>query len=62
VYLYGLAGIAFMALTVTAGWSVMSRLKIGLSTLEAMAASTVGARDHRAGILFVHVRLPAELL
>jgi hypothetical protein len=40
VYLYGIAGIAFMALTVAAGWSVVSRLRAGLSTLEAIAAST----------------------
>jgi hypothetical protein len=41
VYLYGLAGIAFMALTVVAGWSVVSRLRKWLSAPEALAASTV---------------------
>jgi hypothetical protein len=41
VYLYGIAGIAFTALTVAAGWSVVSRLRTELSTLEAVAASTV---------------------
>ncbi|HEY3273131.1 MAG TPA: hypothetical protein VGJ92_05180 [Methanocella sp.] len=41
MYLYGIAGIAFMALTMAAGWSVVSRIRTGLSTLEAVAASTV---------------------
>ncbi|MGE5465355.1 MAG: hypothetical protein ACM3PB_00485 [Betaproteobacteria bacterium] len=41
MYLYGMAGIAFMALTVAAGWSVVCRLMTRLSTLEALAASTV---------------------
>lgn len=41
MYLYGIEGIAFVALTVAAGWSVGSRLRAGLSTLEVAAASAV---------------------
>lgn len=41
MYLLGILGIAFAALTVTAGWAVISRLKIGLSPLETWAASPV---------------------
>jgi hypothetical protein len=39
VFLYGIAGLMFVALTVAAGWAVVSRLRLGLTTLETMAAS-----------------------
>jgi hypothetical protein len=41
VYLYGMAGITFMALTVAVGWSVTRRMVARLSALETLAASTV---------------------
>ncbi|OPY27916.1 MAG: hypothetical protein A4E28_01792 [Methanocella sp. PtaU1.Bin125] len=39
MFLYGIAGMAFVALTVAAGYAVVSRLKLGLTTLETMAAA-----------------------
>ncbi|MGA9139088.1 MAG: hypothetical protein WBZ29_02620 [Methanocella sp.] len=39
MFLYGIAGLTFVALTVAAGWAVVSRLRLGLTTLETIAAS-----------------------
>ena len=39
VFLSGIAGLVFVALTVAAGWAVVSRLRLGLTTLETVAAS-----------------------
>jgi hypothetical protein len=41
VFLWGIAGIAFLALTVALGWALIARLRTGLTPLETMAAAPV---------------------
>ncbi len=41
MFLFGIAGLTYVALTLAAGWAAVSRLRLGLTTLEKVAASPV---------------------
>lgn len=61
MYLFGIMGIAYLALTVVAGWAVVRALKLPLNDLEQAAAAIVAGIIMAAWLCFIPALLTSSL-
>ncbi|HEY3421734.1 MAG TPA: hypothetical protein VGK13_01150, partial [Methanocellaceae archaeon] len=61
MYLFGIPGLVFMALTVVAGWAVVRALKLPLDELEQAAAAIVAGVIMAAWLCFIPALLTSSL-
>ena len=61
MYLFGILGILFMALTVAAGWAVVRALKLPLNDLEQAAAAIVAGVIMAAWLCLIPALLTSSL-